>query len=70
MQFLVGYSQFHEFQIVCDLAEIAGCYFEPWGNFTRWVSSRGSSVTMLVYEISEKGGKFFIKSKTEKPEKG
>ena len=32
----------------------------------RRVSSRGSSVIMLVYKISEKGGTIFIKSRTEK----
>ena len=37
--------------------------FPPAGRF--W----GSSVTMLVYDFSEKGGKIFCKSRTEKLEK-
>ena len=36
---------------------------------TRRVNSRGPSVTMLVYDFSEKGGKIFSKSGTEKLEK-
>ena len=37
--------------------------------FPRQVNSGGPSVTVLIYDFSEQGGKIFCKSRTEKLEK-